>query len=199
MVARLGSWRRSRWNANGIRPHEAVVFDARCASLTQGARTVRLAAGDFAIYDTSRPYSLSVAEGTRQLVLKMPRKSVDRRLGMVSKYLATAVRRADPLGGFASGFLQLIPKRAAALEDLPPSQLPIWRNRSWNLSRSPFATPPAATSRPRRPRAPWRWPGSSLRSTTICRTQDCGPPQLRPPLESACATPTCCWPPRALR
>lgn len=92
---------------------------AGTCSLTQNARTVRLAAGDFAIYDTSRPYSLSVAQRTRQLVLKMPRKSVERRLGTVSRYLATAVRRADPLGGFASGFLELIPKRTAALEDMP--------------------------------------------------------------------------------
>jgi AraC-like DNA-binding protein len=86
--------------------------------LTQNGRETRLGAGDFAIYDTMRTYALMVPSGVRQLVLKLPRRELERRLGSISKYTAVAIRADDPFGAFASGFLGLIPARADALDRL---------------------------------------------------------------------------------
>lgn len=86
--------------------------------LSQNGRETRLGTGDFAIYDTMRTYALMVPSGVRQLVLKLPRRELERRLGSISRYTAIAVRADDPFGAFASGFLGLIPTRADALDRL---------------------------------------------------------------------------------
>lgn len=88
------------------------------ALVRQDGREAVLAAGDFALYDTERPYSLVVPSGTRQLVLKAPRSAIERRLGSLAKYTAVAVEAHTPVGGLASAFLQLLPSRADVLDSL---------------------------------------------------------------------------------
>ncbi len=88
------------------------------ALVRQDGREAVLTAGDFALYDTERPYSLVVPSGTRQLVLKVPRGTIERRLSAVAKYTALTVEARNPIGGFASAFLQLLPSRADALDSL---------------------------------------------------------------------------------
>lgn len=86
------------------------------ATLAQDGRHTRLGVGDFALYDTLRPYTLRVTPGVRQLVLKLPRRELELRLGPVFRYSARAICADDPLGTFASGFLGLIPDRLDALD-----------------------------------------------------------------------------------
>lgn len=93
---------------------------AGTALLHQVGRDAELRTGDFAVYDTQRPYRLDVAPGVRQLVLKLPRAAFERRLGPVARYAALTVSPGDGVGTFASGFIGLIPERLAALGALTP-------------------------------------------------------------------------------
>jgi hypothetical protein len=47
------------------------------SALEQDGREARLGPGDFALYDTRRPYRLKVNASTAQLVLKIPRKALE--------------------------------------------------------------------------------------------------------------------------
>lgn len=92
---------------------------AGTATLAQDGREAQLSVNDFALYDTTHTYALRVAAGVRQLVLKLPRHELERRLGPISRYAARPVRANEPLGSFASGFLGLIPSRTDTLDHLP--------------------------------------------------------------------------------
>ncbi len=86
------------------------------SALEQDGREARLGPGDFALYDTRRPYRLKVNAGTAQLVLKIPRKALEARLGHTAGYTAKGIAAGKPLGGLASGFLRGLPSRAGALQ-----------------------------------------------------------------------------------
>lgn len=88
------------------------------ATLAQGGREAHLSANDFVLYDTTQIYALRVLSGVRQLVLKLPRHQLERRLGPISRYSARPVRANEPLGSFTSGFLGLIPTRTGVVEQL---------------------------------------------------------------------------------
>lgn len=87
--------------------------------LSQDGRETQLSAGDFALYDTQRTYELVVPSGGRLLILRLPRRGLEQRLGAIARYSAIGIKETDPLGGFASGYLSLLPSRVKALEGLP--------------------------------------------------------------------------------
>ncbi|QXX76057.1 helix-turn-helix domain-containing protein [Methylovirgula sp. HY1] len=88
---------------------EGTVF------LCQDGREARLDAGDFSLYDASRPYLLKVNPGTRQLVVQVPRELLERRLGSSAAFTARTAKFAAPVAGLASDFLSLLPGRLDAL------------------------------------------------------------------------------------
>lgn len=101
---------------------DAILLSLQLAGTTtvaQDGREAQLSINDFALYDTAHTYALRVAAGVRQLVLKLPRREVERRLGPIARYVARPVRANEPLGSFASGLLGLIPCRTDALDHLP--------------------------------------------------------------------------------
>jgi len=77
----------------------------------QDGREVRLGPGDFACYDSTRPYTLSFGDTFEQLVLHMPRALLLDRLGRTELITARAVRGNTPVGGLASSYL----KQAASI------------------------------------------------------------------------------------
>ena len=90
--------------------------------LRQHGREAQLDVGDFAVYDASAPYALTVHGGTRQLVLKVPRRPLERRLGPIAAHVARAVRPDAAVGGLASAFLSLLPDRLDSLAASPAAE-----------------------------------------------------------------------------
>lgn len=98
---------------------DAVLLSVQMAGssvLTQDGRQAPLGPGDFALYDTRRPYTLDVHAGTAQLVLKIPRKALEARLGSTAAYTARALAAGRPLTGLAAEFLKGLASRAGAME-----------------------------------------------------------------------------------
>lgn len=73
--------------------------------LGQDGREAVLAPGDFAIYDTSRPYRLRFDGSFRMLVVMCPRTALPVSERLLSGRTAVAVRGGDGVGGLVSPFL----------------------------------------------------------------------------------------------
>lgn len=74
--------------------------------LTQDDRETRLAEGDFAIYDTSRPYAMAFDGPYRQLVLMLPRRSVCLPEDRIAAVTARRVPGDDGAGALLSMLLR---------------------------------------------------------------------------------------------
>lgn len=80
----------------------AIHGDGR---VVQDGRDARLSPGDFALYDTTRPYELLFDAPFTQWVLKVPRAALRRRLGVPEALTAARVSGVTPLGRLTQGFL----------------------------------------------------------------------------------------------
>lgn len=89
--------------------------------LSQGGRQAVLQAGDFAIYDTSRPYDLRFDADFSQLVLRLPRRVVTSRIAEIERLTAQSITGARGIGKLAAAFLQQL---HAQLAELDPLTLP---------------------------------------------------------------------------
>ncbi|QKZ05451.1 helix-turn-helix domain-containing protein [Pseudomonas eucalypticola] len=87
------------------------------AGVEQEGREACLQVGDFAIYDTRRPYRLHFDGAFRQTVVQIPRASLQRRLGNLEYLTALPMSRNHPLQRLAADFLLGL----GALEDQLPS------------------------------------------------------------------------------
>lgn len=67
------------------------------SQVQQEGREAGLEAGDFAIYDTRRPYRLLFDGAFRQTVVQIPRASLQRRLGNLEYLTALPLSRNNPL------------------------------------------------------------------------------------------------------
>ncbi|WP_425297135.1 cupin domain-containing protein, partial [Nocardia brasiliensis] len=74
--------------------------------LTQDDRETRLAEGDFAIYDTSRPYAMAFDGPYRQLVLMLPRRSLCLPEDRIAAVTARRVPGDDGAGALLSMLLR---------------------------------------------------------------------------------------------
>jgi AraC-like DNA-binding protein len=81
----------------------SVQLDGR-GVVAQDGRTAALGVGDFALYDSARPYTLHFDGAFRQLVLQFPRARLAERLGRAEPFTGVAVAGADPVGALASNF-----------------------------------------------------------------------------------------------
>ena len=78
--------------------------------IAQDGRQAVLNAGDFALYDSTRPYSLHFDADFEQLVLHMPRALLAARLGRCEALTARRVGARVALAGLASDFVvKLVP------------------------------------------------------------------------------------------
>lgn len=71
----------------------------------QSGRQAVLAPGSFALYDSTKPYSLRFNKNFHQLVLHMPRAVLKRYLVEPEKYTAIAIKGDEGLGAVVSEFL----------------------------------------------------------------------------------------------
>lgn len=83
----------------------------------QDGRQAVLHAGNFALYDSTRPYSLHFDGDFEQLVLHMPRRVLNSRLGRCDTLTARTVGGNGPVGHMAGAFISGLPPALAALRD----------------------------------------------------------------------------------
>ena len=75
-------------------------------SIAQDGREAHLKPGDFACYDSTRPYTLKFDAEFEQLVLHMPRDAMVRRIGRTETWTARRVEAATPVGSLVLPFVR---------------------------------------------------------------------------------------------
>jgi AraC-like DNA-binding protein len=83
--------------------------------IAQDGREARLEPGDFACYDSTRPYTLNFDASFEQLVLHMPRDAMVRRIGRTELWTARRIEGASPVGSLVLPFVQ---RTAAIVSDV---------------------------------------------------------------------------------
>ncbi|WP_415079509.1 helix-turn-helix domain-containing protein [Microbacterium sp.] len=102
--------------ARGDRPYFKISLMLSGAGLlVQDGREAVLSPGDFAVYDTSRPYSLVFDEEFRTMVLMFPRQLLTLPSAMIAQLSAVRITGTEGLGGIASPYLAQL---AANLDEL---------------------------------------------------------------------------------
>jgi AraC-like DNA-binding protein len=86
--------------------------------VAQDGREARLEPGDFACYDSTRPYTLRFNAEFEQLVLHMPRDAMVRRIGRTETWTARRVEAASPVGSLVLPFVR---RTAAVVSDIAPA------------------------------------------------------------------------------
>jgi AraC family transcriptional regulator, positive regulator of tynA and feaB len=84
--------------------------------LVQDGREAVNDRGSFVLLDTRRPYTQIFQTHTKAMVLKIPRESLEARLGRVAPLTAHTMEADNPITGLASGFLSMLPKRLDTLD-----------------------------------------------------------------------------------
>jgi AraC family transcriptional regulator, positive regulator of tynA and feaB len=78
-------------------------------ALQQDDRPVEMEPGGVTLIDPSHPYTGQFYPGSKLLVLKVPRRSLEARIGKAARYTACSVRVSEPEGRLASAYLALLP------------------------------------------------------------------------------------------
>jgi AraC-like DNA-binding protein len=86
--------------------------------IAQDGREARLKPGDFACYDSTRPYTLTFTADFEQLVLHMPREAMVRRVGRTESWTARRIEAASPV---ASLVLPFVRQTASIVSDITPA------------------------------------------------------------------------------
>lgn len=100
--------------------------------IQQDGRDAVLAPGDFALYDSTRPYTLRFEQDFRQFVLKAPRPLLAERLDFPQRCTATRIAGSTGMGRVASELLRTVAREA-------PSLLPHEIERVGNMLIDVFA------------------------------------------------------------
>src|SRR6202034_4824552 len=87
-------------------------------SVSQDGREAWLEPGDFACYDSTRPYTLRFDSTFEQLVLHMPREAMVRRIGRTEAWTARRVEGASPVGSLVLPFAR---RTASIVSDVAPA------------------------------------------------------------------------------
>lgn len=88
--------------------------------ISQGRKSTLLKRGEFALYDTRKPYGLHVAGASSQIVVQMPRLLLNNHLGDVDELMAHSFGRKHPMSHFTRAFLENI---FSLPEDVPEHYL----------------------------------------------------------------------------
>lgn len=87
-------------------------------SIAQDGREARLEPGDFACYDSTRPYTLTFAADFEQIVLHMPREAMVRRIGRTETWTARRIEATSPV---ASLVLPFVRQTASIVSNITPA------------------------------------------------------------------------------
>jgi AraC-like DNA-binding protein len=86
-----------------------IAIEGRTTSaLLQDGREGVLHAGDFAIVDSCRPYSVLFQEGFQHHVLRIPRREMTRRVGMIDAVTGSTISGSRGAGKLASTLCRII-------------------------------------------------------------------------------------------
>jgi AraC-like DNA-binding protein len=95
-----------------------IALEARTTSaLVQDGREGLLEAGDFAIVDSTRPYTVLFQESFEHRVLRIPRREMLQRIGNLDALTGLAINGRSGVGKLASTLCRMLP---AELETLDP-------------------------------------------------------------------------------
>lgn len=86
--------------------------------IAQDGREARLGPGDFACYDSTRPYTLTFTADFEQIVLHMPREAMVRRIGRTEAWTARRIEAASPVGSLVLPFVR---RTASIVSDIAPA------------------------------------------------------------------------------
>ena len=86
--------------------------------ICQDGREARLGPGDFACYDSTRPYTLKFDAAFEQLVLHMPRDAMVRRIGRTEAWTARRVEGSSPVGSLVLPFVR---QSASVVSEIAPA------------------------------------------------------------------------------
>jgi AraC-like DNA-binding protein len=89
----------------------AVLMLEGTESLEQDGNRVVIGPGDFAVYDATRPHQLSFTDSWRQIIVSVPRASLDQRVMNMERRTATRVSTDTPTGRVMRLFLQSVAGR----------------------------------------------------------------------------------------
>jgi AraC family transcriptional activator of tynA and feaB len=84
-------------------------------ALGQNSREVVLEAGDITLLDPRSPYVGKFSSGSKLLVLKVPRRDLEARVGNLREITCRPIRVLQPANGLLSSFLAMLPVHAEAL------------------------------------------------------------------------------------
>tara|TARA_R110001599_G_scaffold353462_1_gene592925 strand:+ start:25487 stop:26464 length:978 start_codon:yes stop_codon:yes gene_type:complete len=85
----------------------------------QDGREAVLKPGDFALYDSTRPYTLSFQERFHQLIVQMPKAVLGRHLMEPEKFTAVPISGQAGLGAILSNFMLSIASELSNVADTP--------------------------------------------------------------------------------
>lgn len=86
----------------------AVLLLAGSEFIEQDGRQARLLPGDMAIYDAARPHRLIFPEDFRKLILQVPRRDMERRVGRMRHATARVVDAHAGAGALAANFVRAV-------------------------------------------------------------------------------------------
>lgn len=117
--------------------------------IEQDGREVCLDAGDFTLIDPRRPVTAKHLKGSRPLILKVPRRQLEARVGKTRQMIARSIKPSQAEHRLTSAFLAMLPTHTDKLGpvaehvvrdqalDLVPCR---WRIRSSCIPASPWST-----------------------------------------------------------
>jgi AraC-like DNA-binding protein len=113
--------------------------------ISQDGRHAVLAPGDFALYDSTRPYQLTFDDDFQQFVLKLPGATLRSALRDTDKLTATTVRGDRGAGHLMIGMIRTL---AADIDALAPESAAAVADSVSQILLAGLATLPAARSQP---------------------------------------------------
>lgn len=98
----------------------AVLMLQGSEALEQDGNRVIIRPGEFAIYDATRPHHLTFADSWRQIIVSVPRASLDQRVMGMERRTATRISTETPTGRVMRLFLQTV---AAQVGQFTPAEM----------------------------------------------------------------------------
>ena len=92
---------------------------AKHGILRQDGREALLSPGSFALYDSTRPYSLEFQDRFHQLVIQMPNEVLSQHLMNPEKYTAISIDGQKGLGAVLSNFIFSVAQEMSSLHQAP--------------------------------------------------------------------------------
>ncbi len=105
-------------------PDDFFLISIQCVgsgSIAQHGRVALLGVGDFALYDTTQPYELNFDHAFEQLVLRLPRRYLSRRIACPERLTAMSFRGSEGSAAIVSSFVVQVYRQ---LDRLDPDCLP---------------------------------------------------------------------------